>query len=56
MSEADEFISFLARKMRERAAEARIMAETLHDPEAKRTMLELAERCENLAWRLENES
>jgi hypothetical protein len=55
MSEADEFISFLARKIRERAAEARTVAGTLRDPEARRTMLEVAESYEKLAWRLDNE-
>jgi hypothetical protein len=55
MSEADEFISVLARKMRERAAEARITAETLDDPEVRRMMLLAAERYEKSARRIEND-
>ena len=47
---------FLARKMRERAEEARTLAERFRDPEARRMMFEVAERYEKLAQRLEYES
>jgi len=47
---------FLARKMRDRAEEALIMAKTFRDPEARRMMFEVAERYEKLAQRLEYES
>jgi hypothetical protein len=52
MTETAHFI-FLARRLRERAEEALTIAEDFRDPEAKRTMLEIAERYEKLAARLE---
>jgi hypothetical protein len=55
MSEADELLSFMARKLLRRAEEVRTMVEGFHDPEARRTMLEVAERYEKLASRIENE-
>ena len=55
MSEADEFMAFMVRKLRDRAEEARTMVETFHDPEAKRMMSEIAERNEKLASQLEIE-
>jgi hypothetical protein len=55
MSEADELLSFMARKLLRRAEEVRTMVEGFHDPEARRTMLEVAERYEKLALRIENE-
>ena len=45
---------FLVRKLRERGEEALTLAETFRDPEAKRMMLEVAERYEKLAQRLED--
>jgi len=47
---------FLARKMRERAEEARTLAEEFRDPQARRMMFEIAERYEKLAQRLEDEA
>ena len=38
----------LARKLRDRAEEARTLAEEFRDPEARRMMLEIAERYEKL--------
>jgi hypothetical protein len=55
MSETDKFL-LLARRLRDRAEEALSIAETFHDPEARRTMLEIAERYVRLAVRLEAES
>ena len=55
MTEAADFLA-LSRKLRERAEEALIIAETFHDPEARRTMLEVAERYQKLADRLEYET
>ena len=47
---------FLAHKLRERGEEALVIAETFLDPEARRMMLEIAERYEKLAQRLEHEA
>jgi hypothetical protein len=47
---------FLARKLRERSEEALTLAETFRDAEARRMMLEVAERYEKLAQRLEMQS
>jgi len=55
MTETADF-SFLARKLRERAEEALLIAETFHDPEARRMMFEVAERYQKLADRLEHET
>jgi hypothetical protein len=55
MSEAGKLL-VLARKMRERGEEALTMAENFRDPEARRMMLEIAERYEKLARQLETES
>jgi len=44
----------LARKLRDRAEEARTLAEEFRDPEARRMMFEIAERYEKLAKRLED--
>jgi hypothetical protein len=59
MSEADESLSFMATRFRDRAEEARTMAGTMadgfHEPEARRMMFEIAERYEKLASRIENE-
>jgi len=55
MTEADHFL-FLSRKLRERAEEALVIAETFRDPEAQRMMLEVAERYQKLADRLEHET
>jgi len=49
-------ILFLARKMQERAEEARTLADTFRDSEARRMTLEVAERYEELAQRLEMET
>ena len=49
-------ILFLARKMRERAEEARTLAGTFRDSEARRMTLEVADRYEKLAQRLEMET
>jgi hypothetical protein len=49
-------ILFLARRMRERAEEARTLADTFRDSEARRMTLEVAERYEQLAQRLEQET
>ena len=46
---------FLARKLRERTEEALTLAETFRDPEAQRMKLEITERYEKLAQRLEND-
>jgi len=40
--------------LRERCEEASTLAETFRDPEAKRIMLEVAERYQKLAQRLED--
>jgi hypothetical protein len=45
-----------SRKWRRAAAEARGIAETTHDAEAKRIMLEIAERYEVLATYSESEA
>jgi len=42
--------------LRERGEEALVIAETFLDPEARRMMLEIAERYEKLAQRLEHEA
>jgi hypothetical protein len=55
MTESGKFL-LQARKLRERGEEALTMAENFRDPEAKRMMLEIAERYEKLAARLEAES
>ncbi len=47
---------FLASKFRDRAEEARTLAEAFRDPEARRMMFEVAVRCEKLALRVETES
>jgi hypothetical protein len=47
---------FLARKLRERAEEALTLAETFRDPEARRMMLEVAERYQKLAQRIDYEA
>jgi DNA-binding ferritin-like protein len=39
--------------LRDRAEEAKTMSDTFRDPEARRMMLEIMERYEKLAWRLE---
>ena len=44
----------LVRKLRDRAEEARTLAEGFRDPEARRMMFEIAERYEKLAKRLED--
>jgi hypothetical protein len=56
MTETDnrQFL-FLARKLRERAEETLTLAEGFRDPGARRMMLEIAERYEKLAQRLDNE-
>ena len=46
---------FLARKLRERAEEALTLADDFRDPEARRMILEIAERYKRLAQRIENE-
>jgi hypothetical protein len=56
MTETDRTdFEFMARKMRERAQEALVMAEAFRDLEARRMMFEVAERYEKLAERLELE-
>jgi hypothetical protein len=56
MSETDKsHFLLLASKMRERAEEARTIADGFQDPEARRMMFEIAERYEKLAARIENE-
>jgi hypothetical protein len=55
MSEADESLSFMAARFRDRAEEARTMADGFHDLEARRMMFEIAERYEKLARRIEIE-
>jgi hypothetical protein len=54
-TEKSHFLS-LARKLRERAEEALVMAEAFRDPEARQMMFEVAERYEKLALRVEMES
>jgi hypothetical protein len=55
MTETDNrHFRFLARKLRERAEEALTLAETFRDPEARRMMLEIAERYARLAQRLDD--
>ena len=55
MTETDKsHFLFLIRKLRERAEEALTLADTFRDPETKRMMLEIAERYEKLAQRLED--
>jgi len=55
MTETDKsHFLFLVRKLRERAEEALTLADTFRDPETKRMMLEIAERYEKLAQRLED--
>jgi len=57
MTETDKsHFLFLARKMRERAEEARTLAEEFRDPQARRMMFEIAERYEKLAQRLGDEA
>jgi hypothetical protein len=57
MTETDKsHLLSMARKLRERGQEALILAETFRDVEARRMMLEVAERYEKLAQRLELES
>jgi hypothetical protein len=46
----------LARRLRERREEALMIAENFRDPEARRMMIEVAERYEKFAARLEAES
>jgi hypothetical protein len=55
MPEKTDF-SFLVRRLRERAEEALTIAENFRDPEARRMMLEIAERYQKLAARLEAEA
>jgi transcriptional regulator with AAA-type ATPase domain len=57
MSEHDNtHFLFLARKLRERAEEALTLADAFRDPEARRMMLDIAERDERLAQRLEHQA
>jgi len=45
-----------ARELRDRAEEARAKAETFHDPEAQRMMLQIAVTYAEVAWRIETEA
>ena len=55
MTETDNgHFRFLTSKLRDRAEEARTLAEGFRDPEARRMMFEIAERYEKLAQRLDD--
>jgi hypothetical protein len=57
MTETDKsHFLFLARKLRERGEEALTLADTFRDPEARQMMLEVAERYQKLAQRIEYEA